>query len=257
MEVVGVLGGMGPLATIDFLQKLLSATPAETDQEHVPVVTASVPQIPDRASAFRGEGESPLPAMIDSGKRLIEAGVSLIVMPCNTAHLWYEPLQQALAIPMIHLVDAALDDVTACVGPHGRVGLLATDATIASGLYASRNLKAGRSLQWLLPTGSEMAGLVMPGIQAVKSGHRSLGEQLLSKAAAALAGRGAQAVLLGCTEIPVVLDNRNSPVPVVDATDSLARRSVAWSIDARTNRRAVSGRRDGTEGLDEILDRSG
>ncbi|MDM0035857.1 amino acid racemase [Variovorax sp. J22P271] len=238
--LLGVLGGMGPLATIDFLQKLLAATPAETDQEHVPVVTASVPQIPDRAAAFRGGGASPLPAMIECGQRLIDAGVSLIVMPCNTAHLWYEPLQEALAIPMIHLVDAALDDVAASVGSNGRVGLLATDATIASGLYLNRQSKAGRSLQWLLPTGSDMADLVMPGIHAVKSGHRSLGERLLSKAAAALAGRGAQAVLLGCTEIPVVLNNRNSPVPVVDATDSLARRSVAWSVDARADRRTAA-----------------
>lgn len=238
--LLGVLGGMGPLATIDFLQKLLAATPARTDQEHVPVVTASIPQIPDRAAAFRGEGESPLPAMIECGQRLVDAGVGLIVMPCNTAHLWYAPLQEALAIPMIHLVDAALDDATALVGAHGRVGLLATDATITSGLYVNRKLEEGRAVQWLLPTPSEMMELVMPGIQAVKSGDRLLGEKLLVKAAAALAQRGAQAVVLGCTEIPVVLNSTNAPVPVVDATDSLARRSVAWSLASRAEQGSVA-----------------
>lgn len=226
--LLGVLGGMGPLATIDFLHKLMAATTATMDQDHVPVVTASIPQVPDRTAAFRGDGASPLPAMIESGQRLIDAGASLIVVPCNTAHLWYEPLRDALAIPMIHIVDAALEDAIAVVGPGGHTGLLATDATTASGLYVNRKSPQGHALQWLLPTASEMIELVMPGISAVKSGDTKRGEALLAQAAAALGKRGAAAVVLGCTEIPVVLNSMNAPVPVIDATQSLARRSVAW-----------------------------
>jgi aspartate racemase len=227
--LLGVLGGMGPLATIDFLHKLLAATPATMDQDHVPVVTMSIPQVPDRTAAFRGDGVSPLPAMIEGGQRLIDAGASLIVIPCNTAHLWYEPLRDALAIPMIHIVDAALEDAVAVVGSGGNIGLLATDATTASGLYVNRKAPQGHALQWLLPTASEMIELVMPGISAVKSGDTKRGGTLLAQAAASLGKRGATAVVLGCTEIPVVLNSMNAPVPVIDATQSLARRSVAWA----------------------------
>ncbi|RKJ98487.1 aspartate/glutamate racemase family protein [Alicycliphilus denitrificans] len=226
--LLGVLGGMGPLATIDFLRKVLEATPAKTDQEHVPVLSSSIPQIPDRTTAFRGEGESPLPAMIENGKRLVDAGAGLIVMPCNTAHLWYEPLQTALGVPMLHLVDAALEDAIVLVGANGRLGLLATDGSIASGLYVNRRQPGGASIQWLLPTAREMIELVMPGIEAVKAGNEARGRELLSQAAAALGKRGAEAIVLGCTEIPVVLGSANAPVPVIDASDSLARRCVAW-----------------------------
>ena len=108
--LVGVLGGMGPLATIDFMHKVLGATPASSDQDHVPLIVSSIPQVPDRTAAFRGDGASPLAAMVASGQRLADAGAGLVVIPCNTAHLWYAEIQSALDLPMLHLVDAALED---------------------------------------------------------------------------------------------------------------------------------------------------
>jgi aspartate racemase len=237
-NVVGVLGGMGPLATIDFLHKMVRATPARSDQDHVPVVVSSIPQVPDRTAAFRGEGESPLPAMVASGRRLADAGAGLVVVPCNTAHLWFDELQPALGLPMLHLVDAALAEcaaLTTADGPVRRIGLLATDATLASGLYPNRT-PAGSGLHWLMPTAAEMLALVMPGIAAVKSGDLSEGERLLGTAATALARRGAQALVLGCTEIPLVLQAdapHVPPVPLVDATAALARQAVAWSLARR------------------------
>ncbi len=231
--LVGVLGGMGPLATIDFMQKMVFATQASNDQEHVPVVVSSIPQIPDRIAAFRGEGKSPLAAMIASGRRLVEAGAGLVVMPCNTAHLWFERVRDALGLPMLHLVDAAIEDAIV-VAPQGRVGLLATDATVASGLYVNRSRPStAQSVHWMLPTSSEMLELVTPGIAAVKAGNLPHASTLLSKAAQALARRGATAVVLGCTEIPLVLDTDRAGVPVIDATASLARRAVSWSLAQR------------------------
>jgi aspartate racemase len=224
--VVGVLGGMGPLATIDFMRKMLQATPAATDQEHVPVVVSSIPQVPDRTEAFRGEGASPLAAMIASGQRLADAGAGLVVMPCNTAHLWFDELQEALGLPMLHLVDAAIDDAVAAAGEGARIGLLATDATLASGLYVNRKA----SVQWLLPTAREMLEQVMPGIAAVKAGELDRGAALLLTAARALKQRGAAALVLGCTEIPLVLDAGHAPLPLIDATAALARRAVDWSL---------------------------
>jgi aspartate racemase len=228
--VVGVLGGMGPLATIDFMHKVLAATPADTDQDHVPMLVSSIPQVPDRAAAFRGDGASPLAAMIASGQRLVRAGASLVVIPCNTAHLWFDDLQSALGLTMLHLVDAALADGVATVGGSGTIGLLCTDATLASGLYTNR----APQVRWALPTAHEMQDWVMPGIRAVKAGELDRGGELLVAAAQALARRGAQALVLGCTEVPLVLGASNAPVPVIDATASLARRAVAWSLAERS-----------------------
>ncbi len=244
---VGVLGGMGPLATVDFLHKLLQATPALVDQDHLPVVVSSIPQVPDRTAAFRGEGASPLAAMISSGQRLVAAGADVLVMPCNTAHLWFDELSQALTLPMLHLVDAALDEAQAVsgaaagqapVGGWARVGLLATDATLASGLYVNRAAAQQRPLHWLLPTAREMLEWVMPGIAAVKQGQREAGRELLLAAAGALRQRGADRLLLGCTEIPLVLDASLAGLPVIDAGAALARHVVAWARGSRSSDKA-------------------
>ena len=146
-RIVGVLGGMGPLATVDFLRKMIDATPAVRDQEHVPVIVSSIPQVPDRTEAYFRGGPSPLEAMISSGRRLVAAGAELIVVPCNTAHLWFDGLQAALDVPLLNLVDEAVSEVTKVVRPGGRVGLLSTDATLASGLYNEAPLaeEPGRS----------------------------------------------------------------------------------------------------------------
>jgi aspartate racemase len=228
--VIGVLGGMGPLATVDFLRKLVEATPAMRDQEHVPVVVSSIPQVPDRTAAYRGEGESPLPALLASGQRLAAAGAGLVVMPCNTAHLWFDALQRALALPMLHIVDAALDELAALDDRPERVGLLATDATLSSGLYVNRT---GAGVQWLLPTADEVARFVEPGIAAVKGGRSEAGRELLRAAAQGLERRGARALVLACTEIPLVLDRDSSELPLVDATAALARAAVRWALGRR------------------------
>lgn len=231
--LLGVLGGMGPLATVDFMHKVLLATPVGRDQDHVPMVVSCIPQVPDRTAAFRGEGESPLDAMIDCGRRLLAAGAQLVLIPCNTAHLWYDDLESALQIPMLHIVDAALEDVQGLPDETRSVGLLATDATIASGLYVDRSPRWGRNIRWLLPTALEMSECVSPGIEAVKAGRLGVGASLLGQAAQALVRRGAGAIILGCTEIPLVLDAQAAGCPVIDATAALARRAVEWSTRTR------------------------
>lgn len=242
--VVGILGGMGPLATVDFMRKLLDATPAATDQEHIPVVVSSIPQVPDRTAAFRGEGASPLDAMIASGRRLAAAGAGVVVMPCNTAHLWFDELESALGLPMLHLVDAAIAEALEAVPEGGKVGLLATDATLASGLYLNRRPRQGRAVHWLLPTAGEMLELIMPAIAEVKAGRLAAAAPRLVEAAHRLRTRGAGAVVLGCTEIPLVLDERAAGLPVIDATAALARETVTWATRAGGHRNARSRPQD-------------
>lgn len=233
MDVVGVLGGMGPLATVDFMRKVLDATPAARDQDHVPMIVSCLPQIPDRTAAFRGQGGSPLEAIVACGRRLALAGADLIVMPCNTAHLWFDEVQAQLQQPMLHLVDAALREALALAAPEARLGLLATDATMASGLYINRRLPDLPTPAWLLPTAGEMLHQVMPGIEAVKAGQLDVGRERLTEAARALRQRGADVLVLGCTELPLVLDAAACGLPVVDATAALARAVVARVAAAR------------------------
>src|SRR5688572_3963986 len=105
--ILGVLGGMGPLATVDLLQKLIEETPATRDQDHVPFVAYSVPQIPDRPSAILSGAESPLPHMLAGIATLKNAGAGTVAIACNTAHYWYDDLVQQGGLPILHIADAA------------------------------------------------------------------------------------------------------------------------------------------------------
>jgi aspartate racemase len=193
------------------------------------VLIASIPQIPDRTAAFRGVDASPLAALISSGRRLVCAGAKLIIMPCNTAHLWYADLQGALRTPMLHIVDAALEDVMKRHGRHARVGLLATAAPVQSGMYARRAapMSQARAIDWIVPTTEELHD--SPAIAAVKAGNPKQAMGYFAKASHALVQRGATCVVMGCTEVPLARNQGEAGVPLVDATDALARGAILWS----------------------------
>jgi len=237
--LVGVLGGMGPLATVDFMTKVIESTPASCDQEHIPMIVSCIPQIPDRTQAYKGEGASPLNEMIANAKRLVDADAKVIAMACNTAHLWFEQLQKAVPVPILHIVDSAIEAIYKVDNSRPVVGLLATEATISSGLYVNRGnstAKAqGKELAWLLPTTKEIAEWVMPAISSIKGGDLKAGHTLLIKAVNALRDRGATAIIMGCTEIPLVLNSSDSDVPLVDPTQSLATMVVEWSTQQGIN----------------------
>ncbi|MFZ4480274.1 MAG: aspartate/glutamate racemase family protein [Rhodoferax sp.] len=233
--LIGVLGGMGPLATLDFLQKLLAATPAGSDQEHVPTVTWNVPQIPDRQQALAGLGASPLPAMREGIARLNAAGASRIVIPCNTAHLWFDELDQASQVPLIHIVDATLASLSAApTRKIETVGLVATRGALNGGLYQSR--LAARGIPFLVNTEDELDNLFTPGCYAIKSSQLARGGELLQQAAQKLIDRGASRLVLACTEVPVGLAHINSGLQAIsiDPTQALADACIAyWNGMAR------------------------
>jgi aspartate racemase len=225
---LGVLGGMGPLATIDFLKKLVAATPAERDQDHIPVVVYSVPQVPDRVGPIlRNEGESPLPAMTEGVRTLEAAGAGCIVIPCITAHHWYDALCQATTIPIIHIADATCAALKE-QGIRGNVGLLATTATLHSGFFQRRLETAG----WrpVLPTAEVMRELVLPSIACVKRYDMATARRLASEAVTDLLTCDLQAVVLACSELPAALEGAASSLTArcVDTLAALAQACVAW-----------------------------
>lgn len=231
--MIGVLGGMGPLATADFYAKVIAATPAARDQDHVPLLLYAVPQIPDRTAAILGGGPSPLPALLTGLRVLLGAGAEAIAIPCNTAHAWYDELAAASSVPVLHIVDAAAAAAARITGAGAQLGLVATTGTLAAGFYPRR--LAAHGFDCLVPAPEEMDALVMPGIARVKAGDVAGAGPPLAAAVTALLDRGAAAVILGCTEVPVALDRLGSPLRerCVDATAALAGRCVQWWLQAR------------------------
>ncbi len=225
--VLGVLGGMGPLATVDFLRKLVQLTPARTDQEHIPLIVRFCPEVPDRVQALIGNGPSPEAALVAAALALQDAGATGLAMPCNTAYAWFEPIASALRIPLLHIVDAALAAARAAApDPSAPVGILATAGTFRSGIYRQRG---GSHLCWIEPTDVEMTTLVTPGIHAVKANRHGEAARLLTDAASALRQRGAEVIVMACTEVPLALADVDLGVPLVDSTAALAEACVAWA----------------------------
>jgi aspartate racemase len=226
--MIGVLGGMGPLATLDFFSKVLAATPAKGDADHVPLLIQSDPRIPSRPPAILSGGRSPLPELLAGRDRLIAAGATALAMPCNTAHFWYADLAKGCSVPFISIVSASIAEVRQLAAPGASIGIIATRATLAARIFDAPLQSAG--YQALLPDDATLDMLVLPGIDLVKAGQAAQGGQLIVQAVQALLRQGAGAVVLACTETPLALDAVQSPLRAhcVDTTAALARACVAW-----------------------------
>ena len=224
--MLGVLGGMGPLASAQFMMRLTLLTEAGRDQDHVPAVLWSDPRVPDRGAARAGTGPSPLPALVRGLRGLEAAGCAAVAIPCNTAHGWIEGMRAATRLPILHIVDAAVADLRRQGIGAGPVGVMGTAATLAMGLY-----QEGLGRACLVPTVEEMAELVTPAIASVKANRVAEAYGPLAEAVGLLRGRGAVAVVLGCTEIPLGIQAgpwEGLGVPLVDTIDALARASIGW-----------------------------
>ncbi len=229
-KVLGVLGGMGPLASAQFMVRLTLLTPATRDQDHIPAVLWSDPRVPDRTRGRLGGGVDPLPFLLRGIAGLRRAGCSAIAIPCNTAHCWFEEMQAEARCPILHIVEAAAADLRRLGITTGVVGVMGTQGTLDMRLYQDR---LGR-LGWdcLTPTPAEMQRLVTPAIALVKANRVAEAYAPLAEAVQSLAARGAAAVVLGCTEIPLGLQAgpaESLGVPLVDTIDALARAAIRWA----------------------------
>jgi aspartate racemase len=226
---VGILGGMGPAATADLFQKVIAATPARRDQDHLRILVDCHPQIPDRVTFLRGEGPDPTPALMETARNLERAGAGLIIIACNTAHLFYEAIQAAVAVPVLHMMRETAADLT---GRFTTVGLVATTGTIQGGLYHRELERAGIGI--LTPSAADQAEL-MEALFAVKAGRIDAARPVVVRIARALAEQGAEAVIAGCTEVPLVLTQQDLSVPLADATQSLAKAAVRRAKEGPTH----------------------
>jgi aspartate racemase len=229
-KVLGILGGMGPLASAQFMLRLTLLTPAERDQDHIPAVLWSDPRVPDRTAARLGRGPDPLPWLLRGIDGLKAAGCGAIAIPCNTAHGWLEPMVRQSGIPILHIVDAAATDLRRVGITHGTIGLVGTAGTLAMRLYQDRLGAQGWDI--IEPDPAQMARLVTPAIASVKANRVAEAYQPLAEVVNSLAARGAKAVVLGCTEIPLGIQAGSAEalrVPVIDTIDALARAAILWA----------------------------
>ena len=227
--MIGILGGMGPLATADLYTKIIEATPADKDQQHIPVIIYADPRVPDRTEALVGRGEDPTPWLVHGAGQLQRSGADFIVIPCNTAHAFLPSVQPELSIPILSMIDAAAAAIAEGFPGARVVGLLATNGTINSEMY-QRALRA-RGIDTIVPDTEQQRNFVMAAIAEVKAGRVSQqATDLLVQAGQSLVERGADVLLAACTEIPVVLQQRHINAPLVDATDTLARIAVSTAL---------------------------
>jgi aspartate racemase len=224
-RTVGIVGGLGPVATCTLFAWIIRATPARCDQEHMHLIVNSDPSVPDRTAALVGGGESPVAKLVASALLLQRAGARLLAMPCVTAHAFIEPVRDAVTVPLVSLVEETARAVDAHHARSRCVGLLATDGTLRSGLFGC----LGERRQLLVPSADGQAEVMAAiyGPVGVKSvGANAEASRRMAAVAADLVRRGAEVIVAGCTEVPLALAADAVSVPLIDTLDVLARAVV-------------------------------
>jgi aspartate racemase len=214
---------MGPAATIRLYHEITARTAIYSEQDHLRLVIDSDPAVPDRTEALLGVGQCPEAHLVSAARRLEAAGVDLIAIACNTAHAWYQAVVEAVEVPVLNLIEVVAEAVLCRLGTGASVGLLATDGTLGAGLY-QRSLEQ-RRLAVLVP-GVDGQREVMEAIKQVKTGRTKAAGSVFRREGQALAAEGAAGVVVGCTDISVVLADGDLSIPVVDSTVALAEQII-------------------------------
>ncbi len=224
MKTIGVLGGMGPEATFVLYQKIIENTPAKIDQEHIPTIIYSLPQIPDRTAAALNGGPSPTPLIVQGLKELEKTPADFVLIPCNTAFYFYKEFAQKTHLPILHLPKIVAQHAQK-KNAWKRVGVLCTDGTRKTGVYDQALAEFG--LDPVYPAAKDQEK-VMTSIYRIKAGEKTAAE--FTEIIARLHEGGAEAVILGCTELSIVASLLNAKLPVLDSIEILAKEAVRLAL---------------------------
>ena len=223
-KIIGILGGMGPEATIDLFYKIIKFTPAEKDQDHLRIIIDNNPKIPDRTAAILGKGEDPLPALQKTAQNLEKAGADFIIIPCNTAHYFLPSIQESVKIPILNMIEETAKETQKRNSSIKKTGLLASIGTYKAEIYHQHFKKF--NIEVISPEEKDEEE-IMKAIYTVKAGN--LSEEIkknILKIAQKLIDKGAEAIIAGCTEIPLILKEGDVPVPIIDPTQALAEAAI-------------------------------
>ena len=221
-KTLGVIGGLGPIATAHFMELIIHMTDVETDQQHLPMIVYNMPTIPDRTAYILDHSkENPLPRMLELGKILSDQQVSCIAIPCITAHFFMAELEAGIPAPLIDGVAATALHLKA----HGirKVGIMATDGTVSSGIFHRELISQG--LEPILPGESAQKDVMHLIFDNVKAGKPAEMGRFFA-AAEDLRSQGAEAIILGCTELSLIKRDENIGAGFIDAMEVLAKESV-------------------------------
>ena len=225
-KIVGVLGGMGPDATVDFMSEVIRITGGARDQDHLHMIIDHNPKVPDRQAAIREDGGDVGGYLAAMARRLETAGADFLVMPCNTAQVFADSIRQAVSVPLIDIVDVTVAEVIRIAPEAKNVGLLATAACLDTGIYQKALSALG-----VVPVLPAAPDDLMKLIFEIKSGNRvSAVAEKMAEVAGELVSAGADVIVAGCTEIPLVLSSDNVSVPLVSSTEVLAKRTVQYAM---------------------------
>ncbi|MEQ5827476.1 aspartate/glutamate racemase family protein [Sulfitobacter sp. NFXS29] len=217
--VVGVLGGMGPEATILLQQRVLATVDAQDDADHLPLLIDMNPQVPSRiAHLIEGTGEDPAPALAAMAQRLERAGATALAMPCNTAHHYAPAIEAAVSIPFLNMVTLSVDRAAGQLSSGASVGILASPAVRMAGVFDAALDRAGLIALW--PADADR---MLAAIRLIKAqGITPQAQQTLAEAAAELTTQGAELLLIACSEFSLLAPALTAPVPILDTIDVLA-----------------------------------
>ncbi len=230
-RIVGILGGMGPAATVDLFERIVIATPARTDQEHLHILIESNPAVPDRTAAILDGGPDPLPLLRAGAQKLAAQGADLIAIPCNTAHHYLPQLLPAVSCQILDMIGETAIAIRKLHGTAVTVGILATAGTLTSELYQRALTESG--LNYLVPDepGVELLMESLYGSGGVKTvGPTAESRSMLQQVCQEIACRGADVFLLGCTELPLVLQDEDVTWPLVASNQVLAEAVVREAL---------------------------
>lgn len=220
---------MGPQATIDLYNEIIAQTPAKCDQDHIKTIIYSNPKVPDRTQAIVAQGESPLPYLMEGAKFLEKAGANFILIPCNTAHYYLAQFEKEVAIPILNMVELTIAYIIEQFPHIKKIGLLSTTGTLRTRIYQDNIEK--QNLEAITSSRADQESMVMKAIYNIKANIKlEDAAQQLSQAAKNLAQQGAEVIIMGCTEIPLVLKQEDIGTALIDPKKIIARKAVSLAL---------------------------
>lgn len=226
-KVVGILGGMGPEATVDLFSNIVAETNVESDNDHLRIIIDNNPKMPSRQDAILNDGENPGPAMADTARNLERAGADFIIIGANTAHYFYDYVKNAVDIPVLHIIDETVLETIRKVDNVKKVGVLATSGAMKTKMYQNSFNKFDIEV---VEVPNEIQELVHNSVFSFRlDGLNNENEEMMLKAAKFLIDNGAEALIMGCTEIPLVLGNKKLSVEVVNPNNIIATIAVKFA----------------------------
>lgn len=220
-KTVGIIGGMGPGATALLFQKLIDYTDAKSDAEHMHIIIDNNTAIPDRTTAILNGENTPALCIVESGKKLEMCGAELLLIPCNTSHYFYDDIQEQLSVPVVNMI---AETAKVCLNNgYTKVGVLATTGTCNTDTYGRELNKFG--VETVYPDVEGQKKVMEIIYDQVKAG-RKINVQILDQTLKKMSSKGAQAFILGCTELPFAIKNGDFGYHFLDSLDILARRAV-------------------------------